>query len=70
MYTNDSEISGHVSIGNHLGHATMFSNKVIKKDNLSLSDINHGMMLIFATNADVSGNIERGTADHCQHFSP
>ena len=48
----------------------MFSNKVIKKDNLSLSGINHGMMLIFATNADVSGNIERGAADHCQHFLP
>lgn len=39
MYTNDSEVSGNVSIGNHLGYAIMFSNKVIVKDNLSLSDL-------------------------------
>lgn len=65
MYTNDSEVSGNVSIGNHLGYAIMFSNKVVIKDNLSLSDISHGMMLNFANNADVSGNLVRGGADRC-----
>lgn len=65
MYTNDSEVSGNVSIGNHLGFAIMFSNKVIIKDNLSLSDRSHGMMLNFANNADVSGNLVRGGADRC-----
>lgn len=65
MYTNDSEVSGNVSIGNHLGYAIMFSNKVIVKDNLSLSDISHGVMLNFANNADVSGNIVRGGTDKC-----
>lgn len=65
MYTNDSEVSGNISIGNHLGFAIMFSNKVIIKDNLSLSDISHGVMLNFANNADVSGNLVRGGADRC-----
>ncbi|HEY9038072.1 MAG TPA: nitrous oxide reductase family maturation protein NosD [Roseovarius sp.] len=65
MYTNDSEVSGNVSIGNHLGYAIMFSNKVVVKDNLSLSDISHGVMLNYANNADVSGNLVRGGADRC-----
>lgn len=65
MYTNDSEVSGNVSIGNHLGYAIMFSNRVVIKDNLSLSDRSHGVMLNFANNADVSGNLVRGGADKC-----
>lgn len=65
MYTNDSEVSGNVSIGNHLGYAIMFSNRVVVKDNLSLSDRSHGVMLNFANNADVSGNLVRGGADKC-----
>jgi len=65
MYTNDSEVSGNVSIGNHLGYAIMFSNKVVIRDNLSLSDRSHGVMLNFANNADVSGNLVRGGADRC-----
>ncbi len=65
MYTNNSEVSGNVSIGNHLGYAIMFSNKVIVKDNLSLSDVSHGVMLNYANNADVSGNLVRGGADRC-----
>ncbi len=65
MYTNDSEVSGNVSIGNHLGFAIMFSNKAIVKDNLSLSDLSHGVMLNYANNADVAGNLVRGGTDRC-----
>ncbi|MBU2980594.1 nitrous oxide reductase family maturation protein NosD [Lentibacter algarum] len=65
MYTNNSEVSGNVSIGNHLGYAIMFSNRVILKNNLSLSDTSHGVMLNFANNADVSGNLVRGGANRC-----
>jgi nitrous oxidase accessory protein len=65
IYTNDSEVSGNVSIGNHLGYAIMFSNRVILKDNMSLSDISHGVMLNFANNADVSGNLVQGGAEKC-----
>ena len=65
MYTNDSEVSGNVSIGNHLGFAIMYSNRVVIKDNLSLGDREHGVMLNYANNADVSGNLVRGGTKKC-----
>ncbi|MBK6466336.1 MAG: nitrous oxide reductase family maturation protein NosD [Rhodobacter sp.] len=65
MYTNDSELSGNISIGNHLGFAIMFSNRVTVKDNLSLGDRDYGVMLNYANNADVSGNLVRGGAKKC-----
>jgi nitrous oxidase accessory protein len=65
MYTHDSEISGNVSIGNHLGFAVMFSDRVLLKDNLSLGDREHGVMLNFANSADVAGNLVRGGTKKC-----
>ncbi|MCC5989839.1 MAG: nitrous oxide reductase family maturation protein NosD [Pararhodobacter sp.] len=66
MYTNNSEVSGNVSIGNHLGFAIMFSNRAVLRDNMSLGDRSHGLMLNFANNADVSGNLIRGgTHEKC-----
>ena len=29
MYTNDSEVSGNVSVGNHVGYAIMYSNRLM-----------------------------------------
>jgi nitrous oxidase accessory protein len=65
MYTNDSEVSGNVSIGNHLGYAIMFSDRVVLRDNLSLSDLSHGVMLNYTNSSDISGNLVRGGADRC-----
>lgn len=65
MYTHDSEVSGNVSIGNHLGFAIMFSDRVVLKDNLSLGDREHGVMLNFANGADVAGNLIRGGTKKC-----
>lgn len=65
MYTNDSEVEGNVSIGNHLGYAIMFSNRVVVKDNLSLGDRSNGVMLNYANNSDVSGNLVRGGTQKC-----
>lgn len=65
MYTHDSEVSGNVSIGNHLGFAIMFSDRVVVKDNLSLGDREHGVMLNFANGADVAGNLVRGGTRKC-----
>lgn len=59
MYTNDSEVSGNVSVGNHLGFAIMFSDRVVVRDNRSLNDRDHGLLLNFANSADVSGNLVR-----------
>ena len=60
MYANDSEVSGNVSIGNHLGYALMFSDRVKALDNLSLNDRDHGLMLNYANSSDVRGNLVRG----------
>jgi nitrous oxidase accessory protein len=65
MYTHDSEVSRNISIGNHLGFAIMFSDRVVLKDNLSLGDREHGVMLNYANNADVSGNLVRGGTKKC-----
>lgn len=65
MYTNDSEVSGNISIGNHLGYALMFSDRVKVMNNLSLRDRSHGVMLNYANNADVIGNLVRGGAEKC-----
>lgn len=64
MYTHDSEVSGNVSIGNHLGYAIMYSNRVKVLHNLSLKDRSHGLMLNYANESDVVGNLVRG-AEKC-----
>ena len=65
MYTRNTEVSGNVSIGNHLGFAIMFSNKAKILNNLSLGDREHGLMLNYANNADVTGNLVRGGTRKC-----
>lgn len=65
MYTHNSEVSGNISIGNHLGFAIMFSNRVVLRDNLSLGDREHGVMLNYANNAEVTGNLVRGGTKKC-----
>jgi nitrous oxidase accessory protein len=65
MYANNSEVSGNISIGNTLGFALMFSDRIIVHDNLSLADRTHGLMLNYANNADIRGNLVRGGAEKC-----
>lgn len=62
MYTRDSEVSGNVSIGNHLGFAIMFSNDVKITGNMSLYDRDHGLMINGSNHADFSGNLVKGAA--------
>ncbi|HSF62896.1 MAG TPA: nitrous oxide reductase family maturation protein NosD [Paracoccaceae bacterium] len=65
MYTHRSEVSGNVSVGNHLGFAIMYSDRVVVRDNASLNDRSHGVMLNFANNSDVTGNLVRGGPEKC-----
>ena len=65
MYTRNTEVSGNISVGNHLGFAIMFSDRAKILDNLSLGDREHGLMLNYANNADVRGNLVRGGAKKC-----
>jgi nitrous oxidase accessory protein len=62
MYTEDSEVSGNISIGNHLGFAIMFSNRVKVTGNMSLGDRDHGLMINASNGSDFSGNLVRGAA--------
>lgn len=65
MYTRNSEVSGNLSVGNHLGFAIMFSDRVVVRGNRSLNDREHGLMLNYANSADVSGNLIRGGQKKC-----
>ncbi len=57
MYTNDSEVSDNVSIGNHLGFAMMYSDRITAKDNISIRDRDYGVMLNYTKSSDVFGNV-------------
>lgn len=65
MHSHDSEVSGNVSIGNHIGFALMFSDRITVTGNLSLRDRTHGLMLNYANQSDISGNLVRGGAEKC-----
>lgn len=65
MYANRSEVSGNISIGNDLGFAIMFSDRVTVTDNISINDDEHGVMLNYATNSTVTGNLVRGGKNRC-----
>ncbi len=65
MYADDSEVSGNVSIGNHLGYAVMFSTRVKVTDNISINDRDHGVMLNYANSSEITGNLVRGGPEKC-----
>ncbi|TCZ56014.1 nitrous oxide reductase family maturation protein NosD [Roseicella aquatilis] len=56
MYTNDSEVSGNVSIGNHVGYAIMYSARLTIRGNLSDGDRDHGLMFNYANGSTITGN--------------
>ncbi len=65
MYTNNSEVSGNVSLNNHIGYALMYSTDLIVRGNRSLGDRDHGIMLNYANRATVEGNLVRRGAKKC-----
>lgn len=65
MYANDSEVSGNVSIGNHLGYAIMFTTGVTIRDNVSVRDRDHGIMLNYANDAVIEGNAVFSGGEKC-----
>ncbi|KIZ37467.1 MULTISPECIES: nitrous oxide reductase family maturation protein NosD [Rhodopseudomonas] len=56
MYTDDSEVSGNVSIGNHGGFAIMFSNRLVIRGNVSDRDRDYGLLFNYANYAAIEGN--------------
>ncbi|MEW7009557.1 nitrous oxide reductase family maturation protein NosD [Lentilitoribacter sp. EG35] len=65
MYADKSEVSGNVSIGNHLGYAIMFTTHVKIENNLSIGDRDHGIMLNYANKAIVKGNVIQNGGKKC-----
>ena len=60
MYTNDSEVSDNISIGNHAGYVIMYSARLKIRNNVSDDDRDHGLLFNFANGSDISGNAVRG----------
>ncbi len=65
MHAHDSVVSNNVSIGNHLGYAIMYSDKVRIENNLSLGDRDHGIMMNYTNKSDVVGNRIVQVGDKC-----
>ncbi|MXN63925.1 nitrous oxide reductase family maturation protein NosD [Stappia sp. GBMRC 2046] len=65
MYGNSGVIEGNVSVGNDIGYALMFSKRLKVRDNVSIDDADHGLMLNFANQAEVTGNFVRGGGEKC-----
>ncbi|MEP2718445.1 nitrous oxide reductase family maturation protein NosD [Pseudophaeobacter sp.] len=65
MYADNSEVSGNVSIGNHLGYAVMFSTRVKVTDNVSYNDRDHGVMLNYTNKGVIRGNYVKGAKNKC-----
>lgn len=65
MYANDSEVTGNVSVNNHLGFALMFSSGLIVSRNTSVGDRDHGIMLNFANESRITENIVRNGGNKC-----
>jgi len=65
MYTNDSEVSGNFSVGNHVGYAIMYSNRLIIRNNISDRDRDYGMLFNYANYAEIDGNwVAGGSLDN------
>ena len=65
MYTNDSKVLGNRSKGNHVGWAIMFSNNLEIRDNVSINDRDHGLMLNTTNRSEITGNTVRGGGEKC-----
>lgn len=65
MYGNDGTVSGNVSIGNDIGYALMFSNRLKVEGNVSIGDRQHGLLLNYANSARIAGNLIRGGGEKC-----
>ena len=61
MYANDSVVADNLSVGNHLGFAIMYSDRVELRNNTSVRDRDHGVMMNYTNSSRVLGNrVEEG----------
>ncbi len=64
MYTNDSEVSDNLSVGNDIGYAIMFSRRLTVRDNIAIDSVHQGLMLNATDDSRIQGNAIVG-AEKC-----
>jgi nitrous oxidase accessory protein len=65
MYTQNSEVSDNVSVGNHAGYVIMYSDHLTIRGNVSDGDRDHGMLFNFANGSQIEGNAVLHGGDQC-----
>ena len=65
MYTHDGEVSDNISIGNNIGYALMFSDRLKILNNLSDGDRDHGLLFNYANYSEIDGNAVRHGGEKC-----
>ncbi|WP_299470926.1 nitrous oxide reductase family maturation protein NosD [uncultured Roseibium sp.] len=65
MHGNSGVVENNVSIGNDIGYALMFSDRLTIRNNVSIGDLKHGLMLNYANRAKISGNHVSGGGEKC-----
>jgi nitrous oxidase accessory protein len=65
MYTNNSEISGNYSEGNHVAYALMYSSHLKIFNNHSKDDRDRGLFFNYANYSTMYGNIIEGGPEKC-----
>ncbi len=69
MYTNDSKVSGNVSLGNVVGYALMYSQQLIVQGNVSDGDRDHGLLLNFVNRSEIAGNKVKGRLQPAERWT-
>lgn len=64
MYTNDSTVDDNISVGNNIGYAMMYSDRLHLSGNVSDDDRAHGFLFNYANGSRIEGNVVRGS-DKC-----
>lgn len=65
MYANRNEITDNVSVRNHVGFALMYSNNLKVFRNVSVGDLQHGLMLHTVRKSEAAENYIYGTGEKC-----
>lgn len=65
MYAHDSRIIANESHGNHVAWALMYSDRLEVRDNQSIGDRDHGLMLNYVNSSEITGNLVHESAGKC-----
>jgi nitrous oxidase accessory protein len=65
MYTNDSDVSDNISIGNHAGFTIMYSDRLTIVGNSSQGDRDKGLFLNTANSSNIGGNVVKAAPEKC-----